>query len=124
MTPSQRAVIQGDSLSLFCVATPLVPVIWSKINGSITGESEVDKGKLIIKNASVEHAGKYRCQAFNAAGSDEDFAIVTVVGEIPFWFSVLGILLHVMVFQIKYSPVFFLGFFGADRFHLFRCSQR
>ena len=94
MTPSQRAVIQGDSLSLFCVATPLVPVMWSKINGSITGESEVDKGKLIIKNASVEHAGKYRCQAFNAAGSDEDFAIVTVVGEKPFWFSVLGILLH------------------------------
>lgn len=67
VTPSQIAVNQGTSLSLFCVATPLLPVKWSKMNGSIPGESETDKGKLIVKNVSVEHAGKYRCQATNAA---------------------------------------------------------
>ncbi|PFX26969.1 basement membrane-specific heparan sulfate proteoglycan core protein-like isoform X2 [Stylophora pistillata] len=78
VTPSQIAVNQGTSLSLFCVATPLLPVKWSKMNGSIPGESETDKGKLIVKNVSVEHAGKYRCQATNAAGFSEDFASVTV----------------------------------------------
>lgn len=81
VTPSQISVNQGYPIRLFCIVTPSLSVTWSKINGSIPSRSEIYKGTLALNNVTVEHAGWYRCQASNLAGSSEDFASVTVFGE-------------------------------------------
>ena len=81
VTPSQISVNQGGPFRLFCRVTPSLPVRWSKANGSIHNGSEEDKGTLIVAEAGVEHTGKYRCHASNAAGSSEGFASVTVFGK-------------------------------------------
>ena len=81
VTPSQLSVNHGSSLRLFCLVRPLLPVEWSKVNGSIPSGSEQDEGTLIVSKVEVEHTGKYRCHASNAAGSSEDFTSVTVFGK-------------------------------------------
>lgn len=84
VTPSQLSVSEGNSFSLFCVVTPSLLVTWSKVNGSIPDGSNNGEGTLNVSEAEVEHAGKYRCHAHNAAGSSEAFASVTVFGKASF----------------------------------------
>ena len=81
VTPSQLSVNHGSSFGLFCLVRPSLPVKWSKVNGSIPSGSKQDKGTLIVDQVEVEHMGKYRCHASNAAGSSEGFTKVTVFGK-------------------------------------------
>lgn len=81
VTPSQLSVNRGSSFRLFCLVRPPLPVKWSKVNGSIPSGSKQDKGTLTVDLVEVEHAGKYRCHASNAASSSESFTTVTVFGK-------------------------------------------
>lgn len=81
VTPSQLAVNLGSSFRLFCLVRPPLPVKWSKVNGSIPSGSKQDEGTLTVDLVEVEHTGKYRCHASNAAGSSESFTSVTVFGK-------------------------------------------
>lgn len=81
VTPSQLAVNLGSSFRLFCLVRPPLPVKWSKVNGSIPSGSKQDEGTLTVDLVEVEHTGKYRCHASNAAGSSEGFTSVTVFGK-------------------------------------------
>lgn len=81
VTPSQLSVNHGSSFHLFCFVRPPLPVKWSKVNGSIPAGSKQDKETLIVDQVEVEHTGKYRCHASNAAGSSENFTSVTVFGK-------------------------------------------
>ncbi|XP_068699347.1 basement membrane-specific heparan sulfate proteoglycan core protein-like isoform X3 [Montipora foliosa] len=78
VTPSQISVNEGNSFCLDCVVNPSLPVTWSKINGSIPIQRNNKTGTLLIEKAEVKHAGMYRCNSSNAAGSSEGFARVRV----------------------------------------------
>lgn len=82
VTPSEISVREGDAFSIKCVVKPSLPVTWSKINGSIFVSKNNGTGTLFIKKAELRHAGKYRCNASNDAGSSEGFVQVIVYGKL------------------------------------------
>ncbi|XP_074625452.1 basement membrane-specific heparan sulfate proteoglycan core protein-like isoform X6 [Acropora palmata] len=108
VTPSEISVREGDAFSINCVVKPSLPVTWSKINGSIFVSKNNGTGTLFIKKAELRHAGKYRCNASNDAGSSEGFVqvIVYVVPIVAAWpESVIGIPNSNVTFQCNASGI-------------------
>lgn len=73
-TSSDVTKSEGEALTLQCHATgrPTPMVKWTRMAGELlpSGGRELLKPKLVILNLKPEHAGIYKCQAWNSAGQD------------------------------------------------------
>ncbi|XP_064413199.1 coxsackievirus and adenovirus receptor homolog isoform X2 [Latimeria chalumnae] len=76
----------GKELRLKCTSaegTPPVTYTWEKIKGGnvlpATASMDITTGLLIVKNASQECSGQYRCVAENRVGSSECTVFLSVV---------------------------------------------
>lgn len=88
--PATITVDHGDTLRLPCAATayPLPTYMWYRNGASIDGITHINithiQGDVMIRNASVNLTGLYRCRAVNSLGSNYvDIKVIVKGEEIP-----------------------------------------
>lgn len=81
-TSSDVTQSEGEALSLRCSATgrPTPRVRWTRMAGELlpSGGRELLQSELNIQVLKADHAGIYKCYAWNSAGDDDRDIMVTV----------------------------------------------
>ena len=83
VSPNTQTVIENRTATVYCSASgnPKPVVTWSKVNGSLKGESvPTTDGKLEILNSSYNDTGTYACTAINIIGQDQKMTNLYVEG--------------------------------------------
>ena len=86
ISSSHLTVQENDTSTFPCSASgnPAVQITWTRINGSLpSNRTEVSpSGLMTIKNARLEDAGKYECQAQNILGTASKAVKLVVEGKL------------------------------------------